>query len=153
MECQSAGSSGAILSQVLHMPHLLWPRRQSGFTLLEALIALFLLGVALLLGMELVLANPRLARRTDSQRQAFRALESTLEAVRAGAIPLVNQKLDGYVTAVSTPAPRDLNILMEVEPTKLPSLVKVTLKARYKLEGRKFEKELQTLVWSPPKGH
>jgi prepilin-type N-terminal cleavage/methylation domain-containing protein len=129
------------------------PARQSGFTLLEALIALVLLGVALLMGMELVLANPRIVRRTDAQRQAFRALESTLEAVRAGAIPLVDQQLDGFVTAVGTPAPRDLNILMEVEPTEPAGLVKVTLKARYNLEGRKFEKEIQTLVWNPPKEH
>lgn len=134
----------------MSLPHR--PGRQRGFTLLEALIALVLLGVALLLGMALVLENPRIVRRSDYQRQAFRALESTLEAVRAGVIPLVdNQDLDGFVTAVDAPAPKDLKVSMRVEPTELPGLVKVTLTARDKLAGQKFEKEIQTLVWSPPK--
>ncbi len=57
---------------------------QGGFSLLEALIALVLLGVALLMGMELVLQNPRMVRRMDGERQAFRAMESTIESVRAG---------------------------------------------------------------------
>ena len=126
---------------------------QSGFTLLEALVALALLGVALLLGMELVLQNPRMVRRMDGERQAFRAMESTLEAVRAGAISLQTSDLDGFTTAVGSPAPKDhLAICMQVDPTELPGLYQVTLRARYTADARKVQKELQTMVWSPPKG-
>ncbi len=56
------------------------PRASSGFSLIEVLIALTLLGIALLLGMDLVLQNPRVVRRLDGERQAFRAMESTMEA-------------------------------------------------------------------------
>ena len=123
---------------------------QSGFSLLEALIALVLLGVALLLGMELLLQNPRIVRRLDGERQAFRAMESTLEAVRAGAIPLTSSDLGRYSTAVGLPAPEDLAISMQVDPAGLPGLFQVTLRATYTVDQRKIQKELQTMVWSPP---
>jgi prepilin-type N-terminal cleavage/methylation domain-containing protein len=125
--------------------------RESGFSLVEVLIALVLVGAALLMGMGLALQNPRIVRRLDRERQAFRAMESTLEAVRAGGlIPLKTAELDGFVTAVGTPAPKDLKILMEVEPADRPGLFQVTLRASYTVEGRKVEKMLRTLVWSPP---
>jgi prepilin-type N-terminal cleavage/methylation domain-containing protein len=125
---------------------------QSGFTLLEALIALVLLGVALLMGMELVLQNPRMVRRMDGERQAFRAMEATLESVRAGAIPLVTADLGAYSTAVGTRASPDLAITMQVDLTDVPGLYQVTLQAQYTADKRKVQKELQTMVWSPPKG-
>lgn len=130
--------------------HPLRSGRESGFSLVEVLIALVLVGTALLMGMGLALQNPRIVRRLDGERQAFRAMESTLEAVRAGVIPLQTSKLDGFVTAVGTPAPKDLEIQMQVETTGTPGLFQVTLRASYEVEGRKMEKMLRTLVWSPP---
>jgi prepilin-type N-terminal cleavage/methylation domain-containing protein len=124
---------------------------QSGFSLLEALIALVLLSVALLMGMELVLQNPRMVHRMDRERQAFRAMESTIESVRAGVIPLQSADLGAYSTAVGTPARKDLAICMQVDPTPLPGLFQVTLRARYTTDNHKVQKELQTMVWSPPK--
>jgi prepilin-type N-terminal cleavage/methylation domain-containing protein len=125
-------------------------RCPSGFSLIEVLIALSLLGVALLLGMELVMQNPRIVRRTDGERQAFRAMESTLEAVRAGVIPLQTSELGGMVTAVGAPAPKDLTISMQVYPAGLPGLYQVTLTARYSVFHQPYRKRLQTMVWSPP---
>jgi prepilin-type N-terminal cleavage/methylation domain-containing protein len=124
--------------------------RQSGFALIEVLIALVLVGTALLMGMGLALQNPRIVRRMDAEQQAFRALESTLEAVRAGGIPLQTAELEDFATAVGSPAPKDLAIRMEVEPAGVPGLFQVTLSARYTVERRQRVKRLQTLVWSPP---
>jgi hypothetical protein len=113
-----------------------------------------------LMGMGLALQNQRVVRRMDRERQAFRAMESTLEAVRAGeltlkdlrarVIPLKTSELDGFMTAVDTPAPEDLKINMQVEPTGTPGLFEVTLRASYSIEKRDGEKMLRTLVWSPP---
>jgi hypothetical protein len=102
------------------------------------------------MGMGLALQNPRIVRRTDAERQAFRALESTLEAVRAGAVPLQTSVLEGFATAVGNPAPADLVVLMQVDSTGLPGLYEVTLYARYTVERRKFQKSLKTMIWSPP---
>ena len=126
-------------------------RGQRGFTLVEVLIALVLLGVALLMGMELLVQNPRMVRRMDGERQAFRAMESSLEAVRAGAIPLMKQDLGSFVTAVGNPAPKDLAVSMEVAPTGLPGLFRVILHARYSVDRKTVRKTLQTMVWSPPR--
>jgi prepilin-type N-terminal cleavage/methylation domain-containing protein len=125
-------------------------RASSGFSLIEVLIALTLLGIALLLGMDLVLQNPRIVRRLDGERQAFRAMESTMEAVRVGVIPLENADLGNMVTAVGAPAPKDLTIAMQVGPAGLPGLYQVTLTAKYSVLHQKYEKKLQTMVWSPP---
>ena len=122
--------------------------RQSGFSLVEVLIALVLVGMALLMGMGLALQNPRIVRRTDAERQAFRALESTLEAVRSGAVPLQTSVLEGFATAVGNPAPADLVVLMQVDSTGLPGLYEVTLYARYTVEQRKVQKSLKTMIWS-----
>lgn len=111
--------------------------RESGFSLVEVLIALVLVGTALLMGMGLALQQPRIVRRLDGERQAFRAMESTLEAVRAGVVP--------------PPAPKGLKIHMQVEPAGTPGLFQVTLQATYEVDHRKAEKVLRTMVWSPPK--
>jgi prepilin-type N-terminal cleavage/methylation domain-containing protein len=132
--------------------------RSSGFTLIEALVALTLLGVALLLGMQLLIQTPRIIRRIDAERQAFRALEATLEGVRAGNVSLVNQKLECFYTAAGTPAPCPkpdddlddhdyLEVLMLVGPTDLPRLHHVTLTARYPVRKVEQKKQLETLVW------
>jgi len=106
-------------------------RRQSGFSLLETLIALAILGTALLLGAALVLQHPRVLRRLDAQREAYRAIESTLESVRAGAIPLQSLELAGFVTSTGKQASKDLTLSMLVRPADLPGLYHVTLEARY----------------------
>ena len=134
----------------MSFPLISWrPGRASGFSLVEVLVALALLGVALLMGLQLVLNGPRIVRRTDAERQAFRAMEAVLESVRAGLIPLENLEIEVFETAVGAPAPKDLKMLMLVEPTDLEGLHQVTLRTTYTALGNKTEKTLQTMVWSP----
>ncbi|MEO6194594.1 MAG: prepilin-type N-terminal cleavage/methylation domain-containing protein [Thermoanaerobaculia bacterium] len=121
--------------------------RSSGFTLIEALIALTLLGVALLLGMQLLIQTPRIIRRVDAERQAFRAMEATLEGLRAGGGRLEDQKLERFFTAAGSVAPRDLRVEVDVEPAHLPGLYHVTLTAYYSVSRVAQKKQLETLVW------
>jgi prepilin-type N-terminal cleavage/methylation domain-containing protein len=123
--------------------------RSSGFTLIEALIALTLLGVALLLGMQLLIQTPRIIRRVDAERQAFRALEATLEGLRAGSVNLTNQDLTDFFTVAGTLPPPDLHLKVseDVELTHLPGLHHVTLTAYYSVLHVTYKKQLETLVW------
>jgi len=119
--------------------------RPNGFTLLEALIALTILGVALLLGMALVIQLPRDVRRLDAEREAMRAMEASLEAMRAGALPVENSELTGFITMAGASAARDLGITVLVTPTTRPGLYQVTLTAHYSVLNTKHKKQLQAL--------
>jgi prepilin-type N-terminal cleavage/methylation domain-containing protein len=116
-----------------------------GFTLIEALIALTLLGVALLLGTALVIQLPRDVRRLDAGRQAMRALEASLEGMRAGTLPVQDSELTGFVTLAGAPAARDLGITVRVEPTARPGLYHVTLTAHYSVLHSRHQKRLEAL--------
>jgi len=127
------------------------PRAGNGFTLVETLIALVLLGVALLLGLALLLAQPRMLARLDAERQAFRAMEGTLEAIRAGAIPLQPAHFEGFDLSAGRPAPSDLALSLDVQPVgSPPDLYRVSLRAHYSVAGKGVDQRVETLVWQPP---
>ncbi|MFL6236996.1 MAG: type II secretion system protein [Thermoanaerobaculia bacterium] len=122
--------------------------RAHGFTLVEALIALTVLGIALLLGMALVIQLPRDIRRLDAERQAMRAMEASLEAMRAGILPVEDSELSGFITLAGAPAARDLKITVAVSPTERPGLYQVTLTAHYSVLNSQHQKQLQALFRS-----
>lgn len=115
-----------------------------GFTLVETLVALALLTLALLLGLGLVLQHPRIVRRLDAQREAIHHLEATLEALRAGALPLASQSLP--------PAgARKMALSIQIAPEGYPpGLYRVRVRASYLIEGQARERDVETLLWRPP---
>jgi prepilin-type N-terminal cleavage/methylation domain-containing protein len=123
------------------------PGRPNGFTLLEALVALAILGIALLLGMQLLIQVPRVVRRLDAERQAFRALEATLESLRASGGPVEYEELSHFRTAAGSPAPDELKVVVDVERADKPGLYHVTLTAYYTVLNVSYKKRLETLFW------
>lgn len=114
---------------------------QSGFTLVEALIAATVVMVALLMGMALVAQQPGVLRRIEAQRRTLHVLEATMESLRAGALPLVSQRLDG---------PGDRTVWVTVTPASHPpGLYRVSLRALWRVEGTVRERSIETLIWRP----
>jgi type II secretory pathway pseudopilin PulG len=119
------------------------PSFQRGSILVESLVALVLLSVALLMGLPLLFGQPGAVRRLDAQRVALGALDSTLEALRTGALPLQPARYGAGT-------PDDPVIWVEVEP-QLGSvgLYRVILRAVYRVRNQTFERQVETLVWRP----
>src|SRR5215204_6003250 len=116
---------------------------QRGSILVESLVALVLLSVALLMGLPLLFGQPGAVRRLDAQRLAVGALESTLEALRTGALPL-------QAARYGAGTPDDPVIWIEVEPqTESPGLYRVVLRAVYEVRDQTFERQVETMVWRP----
>jgi len=120
---------------------------QSGFTLLEALLAATLLLLTLLLGVALVLQQRRIVRRLDAQRAALHEIEGTLDALRAGALPLMEQQLDLH----NAGDPAGLTLWLTVEPAGYPpGLWRVSLRAAWTVQGEAKSDRVDTMIWRPP---
>ncbi|MEA2564454.1 MAG: hypothetical protein QOH06_5958 [Acidobacteriota bacterium] len=119
------------------------PSRQRGSILVESLVALVLLSVALLMGLPLLFGQPGVVRRLDAQRDALGALDSTLEALRTGVLPLQSARYGAGT-------PDDPVVWVEVEPESRPAgLYRVNLRAVYRVRNQTFERQVDTLVWRP----
>ena len=120
------------------------PRPTSGFSLVESLVALLVISVALLMGLPLIQQQPGIVKRLDAQHVALREIESTLEALRSGSMPLQSIHLPA--------SPGQPSLWVDVQPeTDAPAgLYHVTVRALWKIQGRDFEKKVETLIWSPP---
>lgn len=130
-------------------------RSKDGFSLVEALVALLILEMALLMGLALLLEQPRIVRRLERQRQTTRCLEATLELVRAGVVPLQTGPVGTWLALAGTPPPAGTAVFLEVEAATLPSapapagLFHVTVRARWMAAGQPRTRAVETLVWSP----
>jgi hypothetical protein len=91
-----------------------------------------------------VLQHPRIVRRLDAQREALHTLEATVEALRAGALPLASQTLPPV-------GPRKLALSIQVAPEGYPpGLFHVQVRAAWQIEGQPRERAVETLVWRYP---
>lgn len=120
------------------------PRLTSGFSLVESLIALLVVSVALLMGLPLIQQQPGIVKRLEAQHVALREVESTIEAMRSGSMPLQSIHLP--------PSPGQPSLWVDVQPEiDAPAgLYHVSVRALWRIQGRDFEKKVETLVWSPP---
>lgn len=120
---------------------------QSGFTLIEALIAALLLLLGLLLGVALILQQRRIVRRLDAQRAALHEIEGTLDALRVGALPLTSQRVDPH----NPGDPAGLTLWLTVEPAGYPpGLWRVSLRAAWTVQGEIKSDRIDTMIWRPP---
>lgn len=125
------------------------PPRRSGFTLVEALVALLILALALLLGYGFMMRQPRALERLAAGDEALRILEASLESLRSGVVELESGMLQPVIAFPPPTRARDLLVDLEVEPTEIPGLVTVTLEARYRVGQTIHVRRLQSLIWSP----
>ena len=121
---------------------------ERGMTLIECAAALALIGMAILAAGAFLSVQPLLTERLRAQQEALRALEYTLESVRAGALPLVGGA-QGVSLPASPEAARDLTVTLRVSPGERPGLFVVAAEAIYSAGGKRCRRQLVTMVWRP----
>jgi len=124
-------------------------RGASGFSLVEALVGLALLGLVLTLSLLTVFRMAPAARRLEARIEAERAAEAVLEAVRAGALALAPGRAELPPMLPPDPAADRLRVWLEVEPTEVPDLYGVSVVVRYRVEDAPRSIAIDTLAWRP----
>lgn len=126
-------------------------RGSSGAALVEALVALAIVGVALLFLVGLLAQDLRLEQRAAGQREALACLEAVLAGVRTGGVPLADAAwTDSQPPWVRLPPGRAAVLRLEVErETAVAGLWRVTAHLRYQAWNEPRTLELATRVWRP----
>ena len=68
--------------------------RESGFSLIEAIVALTIFGMAIIVAAGFLDVQMSAARRLEARSDLIRAAETVLESVRGGTLPMVTGEVD-----------------------------------------------------------
>jgi prepilin-type N-terminal cleavage/methylation domain-containing protein len=124
------------------------PTLDRGFTLVEALAALAIFAIAVLIATAFLQAHVKAARRLEVRSALVRLSETTLEELRGGVRPLVSANLDRSPEARLQPGAEVLTTI-RVVGGGLPDLYRVTVTSRSAASGEPMEIALDTMVWRP----
>ncbi len=119
-----------------------------GYSLLEALAAIAIVGMALLVSTNALQTHARLARRAEIQQEMLRSAEDALESVRGNEIPLeegplqLSSEADGF-------RKRTVYTIVRIEALDIEGLYEVTVRSRTRFVDEPMELELRTMVWRP----
>ncbi len=122
-------------------------KRQKGFSLVEAMVALAITALTMTLGMSLLAQQTDVSRRVRAHQEATKAIETTIEDLRAGVIPLADGPVEARARAAESEA---LVVWLEVEPMASAGLTEVAVEARYVVGQRALQRKIRTMVWSAP---
>ncbi|MEE8525726.1 MAG: prepilin-type N-terminal cleavage/methylation domain-containing protein [Thermoanaerobaculia bacterium] len=127
--------------------------KNAGFSLIETLVALMLIGMALFFTMSLLAQEPWVLRRLRAHGEALEVLDTVHEAIRAGrSLAPGSARLDWqrlYDPPRTLDTATNLVIFSEVETLSPRGLYQVTLRARYSVGNQSFDRVLTTMIWRP----
>jgi hypothetical protein len=116
------------------------------------LVALLLVTMALFLTLHLTTIQPRTMKRLRANEAAIRAVESSLEMIRGGSIPLTEgrTRLGSPDAFLVDPSVVGIQMTMEVaRSSAAEDLYVVTVEARYVVADQVRLRRVQTMVWRP----
>jgi prepilin-type N-terminal cleavage/methylation domain-containing protein len=123
-------------------------RSESGFTLVEALAALAIFAMAVLVAAAFLQAHATAARRLEVRTALVRATEATLEEIRAGVRPLTTANIDRTAELGLPPGAR-VTTAVHVGTGGFEDLYRVAVRSRSAAAGEPMAVEIETMVWRP----
>lgn len=128
-------------------------RAASGVALIEALVAAAIVGIALLFVVGLLAHEARLTARAAGQHDAVMLLETALEGIRAGAVPLEDATYsEARPPWLPIPERRGAVLWIEVKEAGDPAvrdLYEVKATVRYRAGRDILWRSLTTRMWLP----
>ncbi len=119
-----------------------------GFTLVEALAALGIFAMAVLVATAYLQAHVVAARRLEVRSALVHASEITIEEIRGGLRPLVSANLDrGFELGMGPGI--TLSTSIKVDSGGVSDLYQVVVTSRSAAAGEPMEVSLETRVWRP----
>ena len=122
--------------------------RVAGFSLLEAVAAIAIVGFALVVAAHAMSAYAATVRRAEVRQQLLWAAENVIESVRGGQLPLTSGTVQ-LDRDLSPPDGEAVHLFLEVRQRDQPGLHDIAIRASTSLPGRREEVELSTMVWRP----
>ena len=148
--------------------------REHGFTLIEALIAMALVALAVVMAMSISWQLPRTAEHSRTKALSYRALGATLDTIRTQRTPLRDGEVldltrlsdiwtfedtepnglppvendDGDVDEEGAPA-EGMRATLRVFAEKPAGLFRVQVTIHYRVRGQDLTTTGETLVWRP----
>lgn len=121
-------------------------RARNGYSLLEAVVALAIVGMAILAATTALQSHAAMLARSAVREQLLHTAEDVLEQVRGGVLPF-----NGGALETSLPADPEVRgrTVVSVEPLDVDGLYRVTVTARASVPGETLAVELSTMVWRP----
>ncbi|RLE17873.1 MAG: hypothetical protein DRJ65_22170 [Acidobacteria bacterium] len=115
-----------------------------GFTLLECVIAIALIGSALIISTGMLNTLIAAADRVEAHTEMLRELEAAVEMMRSGFLPLES----GILTSSETLGRfSDLRITVVVEKQQAPGLYLVIVRAECRIRQATVSRTITTQIW------
>lgn len=122
-------------------------RRERGFSLIEAIVAIAIIGSAIMISAALLNTLIISADHLQTQEQLLSEIESAVEMMRAGILPLKSGPL---VTGGDPKLTPGLSVTVIVEEDQnLNGLYRVSFRAECSFRRRRISQSLLTEIWRP----
>ncbi|MCK5377078.1 MAG: type II secretion system protein [Acidobacteria bacterium] len=123
-------------------------RRQRGFSLLEAVTALAIFGMAIVVAAGFLDAHMSAARRLETRADLVRAAEVILESLRGEALPFTVGAVDLSDQFPPQSSAR-VTTSVQVTPRSLTGLYEVRVEARAVVRSEEMVVTVTTQMWKP----
>jgi prepilin-type N-terminal cleavage/methylation domain-containing protein len=123
-------------------------RSERGFTLVEALAALAIFAIAVLVAAAFLQAHVQAAKRLEVRSGLMHASEITLEEIRSGIRPMTSATID-RTGELDLPRAAAVTTTIKVDGGGVTDLYHVMVSSRSAAAGEPMVVTLETKVWRP----